>query len=81
MPNEASVVEPLGAMVSKAEPVDEAMTNGLVAPALPTTVRVFCGVVVLIPTLLKRSTWKIDVPVEEDIFKGLTPALPWTLKV
>jgi hypothetical protein len=50
---EEMVVEPLGEMVNKEEPVEEATTNKLsVDPETPWRVNRFWGVVVLIPTLL-----------------------------
>ena len=65
MPREDRVVEPKVLTERSVLPVEEAMVKGLTAPA-PTKVKVFCGVVVLMPTLVPVSKTReltvVDAP-------------------
>src|SRR3989344_1081412 len=78
---EEIVVEPKASTVNKAVPVEEATTKGLILPALPTTVKVFWGVVVLIPTRDRAVTLKMELVDEEETLKGSRVVVPWTLKL
>ena len=67
---EEIVVEPLEATVKNEVPEEEATTKGLVVPGFPTTVKVFWGVVVLIPTRDKAVTLNMELVEEEEMLKG-----------
>ncbi len=72
----------MGAMVKRDVPVEEATTNKLsVEPATPCRVKRFCGVVVLIPTLPKAVTLRMEVVEEEETLKGSKVVAPWMLKL
>ena len=72
----AMVVVPKALMENRVLPVEEATISAGLLPAEPTTVKVFSGVVVLMPTRDKAVTRRMELVEELETLKGSNMPVP-----